>query len=359
MSMNEPPGEVPRLQSLRHRVGTFLAWMGEQAGQAIIRLAPMLRRGSSLALKPLLAPRDRVLAPVLPSKSRSGAALMLVIAIMTFLAALTAGAVHLVADASRDWSRSIAREMTIQVRPAPGRTLEADIEAAADLARRQRYIENVRIMDRREGEKLLEPWLGTGLDLADLPVPRLIVLKLGSGPAPDLSGLRAQLAERVPNAVLDDHRLWLNRLKLMADSLLVIGLLILTLVLIATALAVAFATRGAMAGTAQIIDVLHLVGAEDSYIARQFQGHFLRLGLRGGAAGCLAAFVFFLVGGLLLGRMTNNPGMEQVEALFGRFSLPLAGYVSLVIIGVLVAIVTGVVSRVTVYRTLRGMEQGQ
>lgn len=57
--------------------------------------------------------------------------------------------------------------------------------------------------------------------------------------------------------------------------------------------------------------------------------------------------------------MTNNPGMEQVEALFGRFSLPLAGYVSLVIIGVLVAIVTGVVSRVTVYRTLRGMEQGQ
>ncbi|MBN8533727.1 MAG: ABC transporter permease [Rhizobiales bacterium] len=310
-------------------------------------------------MKPLLVPRDRVLAPVLPSKSRSGAALMLVIAIMTFLAALTAGAVHLVADASRDWSRAIAREMTIQIRPAPGRIIEADIEAAADLARRQRSIESVRIMDRREGEKLLEPWLGTGLDLGDLPVPRLIVLKLANGPAPDLSGLRAQLAERVPNAVLDDHRLWLNRLKLMADSLLLIGLLILTLVLVATALAVAFATRGAMAGTAQIIDVLHLVGAEDSYIARQFQGHFLRLGLRGGAAGCLAAFAFFILGGLLLGRLTNTPGMEQVEALFGRFSLPLAGYISLVIIGVLVAVVTGVVSRVTVYRTLRGMEQGQ
>lgn len=357
--MNEPPAEAPRMQSLKLRAGTLLAWLGEQAGGVIGRAVPMFRQGFSAALKPLLAPRDRVLAPVLPAKSRSGAALMLVIAIMTFLAALTAGAVHLVADASRDWSRAIAREMTIQVRPAPGRIIEADIEAAADLARRQRYIESVRIMDRREGEKLLEPWLGTGLDLGDLPVPRLIVLKLTSGPAPDLSGLRTQLAERVPNAVLDDHRLWLNRLKLMADTLLAIGFLILTLVLVATALAVAFATRGAMAGTAQIIDVLHLVGAEDSYIARQFQGHFLRLGLRGGAAGCLAAIAFFVLGGLLLGRLTNAPGMEQVEALFGRFSLPLSGYASLLIIGGLVAIVTGIVSRVTVYRTLRGMEQGQ
>jgi cell division transport system permease protein len=357
--MNEPPADIPRLQSILDRARASLEWLGVKAKDIAGRALPMLRQGSNLALKPLLVPRDRVLAPVLPSKSRSGAALMLVIAIMTFLAALTAGAVHLVADASRDWSRSIAREMTIQIRPAPGRTIEADVEAAADLARRQRFIESVRIMDRREGEKLLEPWLGTGLDLGDLPVPRLIVLKLAGGPAPDLSGLRAQLAERVPNAVLDDHRLWLNRLKLMADSLLAIGLLILALVLVATALAVAFATRGAMAGTAQIIDVLHLVGAEDSYIARQFQGHFLRLGLRGGAAGCLAAFAFFLLGGVLLGRLTNTPGMEQVEALFGRFSLPLAGYASLVIIGVLVAVVTGVVSRVTVYRTLRGMEQGQ
>ena len=254
---------------------------------------------------------------------------------------------------------AIAREMTIQVRPAPGRNLEADVAAAADLARRQRVIEEVRVMDRREGEKLLEPWLGTGLDLGDLPVPRLIVLRLANGPAPDLASLRAALAERVPNAILDDHKLWLGRLKAMADTLVGIGLLILTLVLLATALAVAFATRGAMAGTAQIIDVLHLVGAEDTYIARQFQGHFLRLGLKGGAAGALAASAFFLVGGLIFGRGAQGTALEQVEALFGRFSLPFRGFLSVLVIGVLVAFVTGVVSRVTVYRTLRGMEQAQ
>lgn len=359
MSMTEPPVEPSRLQTLQARLRTSLEGGREQGRMLVSRALPFLRQGFAAFLKPLLAPRDRVLAPVLPAKSRSGAALMLVIAIMTFLAALTAGAVHLVADASRDWSRAIAREMTIQVRPAPGRNIEGDLEAAADLARRQRFIETVRVMDRREGEKLLEPWLGTGLDLGDLPVPRLIVLKLSGGPAPDLAAFRTQLAERVPNAVLDDHQGWINRLKLMADSLVAIGFLILTLVLVATALAVAFATRGAMAGTAQIIDVLHLVGAEDSYIARQFQGHFLRLGLRGGAAGCLAAIAFFILAGLLMGRMSQGPGVEQVEALFGQFSLSFSGFLSVLVIGALVAIVTGLVSRVTVYRTLRGMEQGQ
>lgn len=314
-----------------------------------------------LALAWLLAPwhgpgRGEALSPVLPTRSIAGRALVLVIVIMTFLAGVTAGAVHLIADASRGWAADLAREMTIQVRPMPGRDIEADLREAAELARRVRGIEAVRVFARSEAEKLLEPWLGAGLDLSELPVPRLIVLKLVPGMNPDLAALKAALAERVPNAGLDDHRLWLGRLKLMADSLVAIGLVILVLVLVATGLAVAFATRGAMAGTAHIIDVLHLVGAEDRYIAREFQRHFLRLGLRGGLAGGVLAVMFYLAISLGSGRFAQSPGAEQVEALFGRFSLPVGGYLSVLLIGIVVSIVTAVVSRVTVYRTLGGEE---
>ncbi|MCA0400681.1 MAG: ABC transporter permease [Proteobacteria bacterium] len=294
-------------------------------------------------------------APVLPARSIAGRALVLVIVIMTFLAGLAAGAVHLVADASSDWSRDIAREITIQIRPLPGRDIEADVRIAADIARRMREVEDVRVFDRKEGEKLLEPWLGTGLDLSELPVPRLVVMRIAPG-TPNLASLKAQLAERVPNAGLDDHRLWLSRLKAMADTLVVIGLVILGLVLVATGLAVVFATRGAMAGTAHVIDVLHLVGAEDQFIARQFQRHFMRLGLKGGLAGGVIAMLFFLAMGLSSARFAMTPGAEQVEALFGRFSLPLGGYISVLAIGVLVAVLTAFVSRVTVYRTLSGGE---
>lgn len=339
--------------SMIDRAGAAWQRLPQFAGQAF----ETLRRGGITTR--LLAPRDRVLAPVLPQRSRSSAALILVIAIMTFLAGLTAGAVMLVADASRDWSNAIAREVTIQVRPVAGRSVEADVVLATDLARRERAVVDVRVIERREGEKMLEPWLGTGLDLSELPVPRLIVLRLAGGGTPDLTILRSTLAERVPNALIDDHQLWLGRLKAMANSLVLLGLLILTLVLVATALAVAFATRGAMAGTAHIIDVLHLVGAEDRYIAHQFQSHFVRLGLRGGMSGGLAAILFFLAIGLALGQWTGAQGMEPVEALFGRFSLPLGGYVAVFVISGLVAFVTGLVSRITVFRTLRGMEENQ
>lgn len=295
-------------------------------------------------------------APILPPKSIAGRALVLVIAIMTFLAGLAAGAVHLVADASSDWSGEIAREVTIQIRPMPGRDIEADVKLAADLAGRVRGIEAVRVFGRAEGEKLLEPWLGAGLDLSELPVPRLIVLRLASGARPDFARLRGELGDRVPNAGLDDHRLWLGRLRTMADTLVLIGLAVLTLVVTATGLAVAFATRGAMAGTAQIIDVLHLVGAEDSYIAAQFQRHFLRLGLRGAAIGGALAVLFYLLFSLSSAQFATTPGAGQIEALFGRFALPATGYVSIAMIGLVVSAVTAIVSRATVYRTLSGQE---
>jgi cell division transport system permease protein len=316
-----------------------------KAGRVFDRVAPL----------DLLSARSS-LSSILPARSIAGRALVLVIVIMTFLAGLTAGAVHLVADASSDWSQAIGREVTIQIRPLPGRDIEADVRLAADLAGRVRGIEAVRIFDRKEGEKLLEPWLGSGLDLSELPVPRLIVMRFRSGGMPDFSTLKKELAERVSNAGLDDHRIWLGRLRAMADSLVLIGLVILALVLVATGLAVAFATRGAMAGTAHIIDVLHLVGAEDSFIAREFQRHFLRLGLRGGMVGGVLAMVFYLFMALSSARFATNPGAEQVEALFGRFSLPGAGYISVLAIGLVVSAVTAIVSRATVYRTLSGTD---
>lgn len=327
------------------------------AGNSPVRSLPAAMGAALSRLLPLdlLASRS-ALSPILPARSIAGRALILVIVIMTFLAGLTAGAVHLIADASSDWSRSIAREVTIQIRPMAGRDIEADVKTAADLARRVRAIEAVRVFDRQEGEKLLEPWLGSGLDLGELPVPRLVVLKFAAGDTPDLSTLKAELAERVPNAGLDDHRLWLGRLKTMANTLVLIGAIILALVLVATGLAVAFATRGAMAGTAHIIDVLHLVGAEDTYIAREFQRHFLRLGLKGGMIGGLLAVVFYLAISLSSAHFSTNPGAEQVEALFGRFSLPLAGYASVLAIGLVISAVTAIVSRATVYRTLSGHE---
>ncbi len=292
--------------------------------------------------------------PLLAAGSIAGRSLVIVVAIMTFLASMTAGTVELVASASSSWRADIAREATIQVRPRPGRDVEQDAARAAELARRTPGIGEVRLYGKRESEKLLEPWLGAGLDIGELPVPRLIELRLDG--RPDFALLRRQLAEQAPGASLDDHRLWVQRLGAMASAMVVVGLVIMLLVLVATALAIGFATRGAMAGNRQIIEVLDLVGATDGFIAREFQKHFLRLGLRGGALGAAAAMLAFWLAGFAAGRMADTPGGDQVEALFGTFALGLRGYLAVIAIALIVAATTAVVSRVTVFRNLRGLD---
>ena len=293
--------------------------------------------------------------PLVPADTIAGRALVTVIAIMTFLAALTAGLAILVADASSDWQGDVGREMTIQVRPVPGRDLDAAVGQATALARAAPGVGAVDPYSKVESEKLLQPWLGAGLDLGDLPVPRLIVVKLGPGDRLDSAKLRAALVDAVPGATLDDHRVWQARLATMASATVAIGLVIFGLVLTAMLFAVAFATRGAMAGAREIIEVLHFVGAADGFISRQFQRHFLRLGLHGGAIGGGAAIAFFLGGGVLLGRWRTSAAGEQVEALFGTFGLHVKGYVAIVLIAGAIALMTGLVSRLIVYRHLRAL----
>lgn len=293
--------------------------------------------------------------PLVPSDAIATRALVTVIAIMTFLASLTAGSAVLVSDVSRGWRQDVAREMSIQLKPLAGRNIEADVKKVEDIARATPGVKDVTSLSSSESERLLEPWLGTGLDLKELPVPRMIVLKLAPEAQLDLAKLRATLSQSVPGVNLDDHRQWIDRLTVMSRTTVLVAIIIFGLVLVAMALAVAFATRGAMAGSREVINVLHFVGAEDSYIARQFQRHFLWLGLRGGLIGGGLAIVTFLIGGLLSHRWISGMGGDQLEAMFGTFSLGFFGYAVIAMIGASVSVLTGVTSRSVVFRHLRGL----
>ena len=294
--------------------------------------------------------------PLVPAASIAGRALVTVIAIMTYLASLSAGAAFLIAGASEGWRDSISREMTIQVRPTAGHDLAADAGQAADIARSAPGVANVRVFTKEESERLLEPWLGTGLDLGELPVPRMIVIRDKPGGGIDSAELRKLLREKLPNASLDDHKQWVSRLSTMANSVVLGAVVIFLLVLTAMTMAVTFATRGTMVGNREIVDVLHFVGAEDKYIARQFQRHFVRLGLRGGLTGSVAAIVTFASLSFLTAWWLSAPGGDQMEMLFGSFSLGVWGYAAILIIGVAIAFLTGAISRMTVYRRLGGVE---
>jgi cell division transport system permease protein len=302
------------------------------------------------------APMPRFETALVPRNSISGRALIAVVAIMTFLASLTTGAVILVGTAASEWQSDVAREVTIQVIPAPGRAMDSTVEKAASVARAFPGIAEVRPYSKEQSTKLLEPWLGSGLTLDELPVPRLIVVRIAAGAAPDIPQLRRMLIEQVPGAVLDDHRGWIERMRAMAGTAVAVGVFILILVVAATMLSVTFATRGAMATNKPVIEVLHFVGARNGYIAGHFQRHFLLLGLQGGAVGGGVAILLFALAGVISGWFTGSAGAEQTAALFGSFAIGIGGYFAVLGQIVLIAVVTAMTSRHTVNRTLEAID---
>jgi cell division transport system permease protein len=289
---------------------------------------------------------------LVPEGTVAGNALTIVIAIMSFLACLTLGAVTLVRDAARDWQLDIQREITIQVMPIDGVDTAAEAAKAATVARVVPGVAGAEVLDESDNARLLEPWLGTGIDISELPIPRLVVVRLSDPDSVDLSDLGARLRAQVRGATVDDHRGWTSRLRTMAGATVLAGMAILTLVFIATVLSVVFATRGTMGSNRDVVAVLHFVGAEDGFVAREFQRHFLLLGLRGGLTGAAAAVILFALLGFLVAPAIATPEADQVSALFGRFAVGPIGYFGALGIAFLIAVLTALTSRLTVYRYL-------
>jgi len=316
-----------------------------------------LRMGGELSMRQrmagLLPGMD---TPIVPKNSIAGRALVAVVAIMTFLASLTVGAVMLVRAAANDWQSDISREITIQVRPEAGQNFEEQVERAIEIARDLPGVGEVRPYSAEESARLLEPWLGSGAALQDLPVPRIIVVRLAPNTTADLPQLRKLLSERVAGASLDDHRAWMDRMRAMANTTIWGGIGVLLLMIAATMLSVAFATRGAMAANRPIVEVLHFIGATDGFIASEFQRHFLVLGLEGGLIGGAGAVMVFMLAALAGKWGVGLPGGEQLAMLFGTFVLRFEGYVAIVGFAILIAVVTGLTSRHTVNQTLRTVE---
>jgi cell division transport system permease protein len=294
-------------------------------------------------------------ASIVPEGNLAGNALMFVIAIMTFLAALTVGAVSIVRDTASTWQSQISREATIQIKPAPDFDMDGALAQARQIAAEFSGVSGARIVSVEDTKSLLEPWLGTGFDMESLPVPRLVIVTIDPRTPPDFAAMRTMVKEAIPNASVDDHRNWVDRLVKMARTMVLLGLGVLALVLAATALAVVFATRGAMSGNGHIIEVLHFVGAETGFIARQFRNRFLLNGIKGALAGGFAAIIVFLMVGIWSSYNLGTPEGTQTSALFGTFSIGGGGYLGVLAIIALVAVLTAETTRLTVIGYLHKM----
>jgi cell division transport system permease protein len=277
--------------------------------------------------------------PIMP-RDKGAAPLDVVIAVMAFLAALALGA-SLVAERSAEgWRSGLAGKITVQiVPPATGDAndgLKRETEAALSVLRATPGIAAAAPMSEDEKLKLVQPWLGQGNLVAELPLPELIDADIAPGEDVDIASLVARLKQAAPDSILDDHSHWIARLRDLADAVVLSAYAILALIAIATAAAVSFATRAGLAAHHEMVALLHTMGAQSGFIARAFEWHYFRAALGAGLGGALlAAFCFLAAGGLQVAGIEAVPflpplALKPVELPWLLIIPAIAGLIALI-----------------------------
>ena len=212
------------------------------------------------------------------------------IAFMVFLSTLAvAGMLVLNATASR-WDTGVRGNLTIQVVPTDDAAVdEARLNEVLTVLATTPEVARYNALDEMRLISLLEPWVGPSAVKGDLPLPRLIDVGLKHATDFTAEDLGALLGERVKGVAIDDHRVWLDRLVRMIETFEALALVVLLFIVMATAGTVVFTTRTGLAIHREAIEVLHLIGAHDDYIARQFANRALGLGIHGGLLGLVLA----------------------------------------------------------------------
>lgn len=240
-------------------------------------------------------------APFLPERETRDGTLVFVVAVLCFLACVTALGVIAADRAARGWANQLTEEATVIVRPQPGETPDSAAARAAETLAGVAGVAEVRALEPQKAYDLVRPWLGDVADVEDLPVPRLVAVGLDRREPATAAALQAALKSQGVDAIVDDHSLWLKDVRRAAGVARGLGAVVFLLIAGAAAAVVAFATRAGLAAQRDVVEVLHLSGAEDGFIARLFQLRFARVaavaGLIGAGGAILAGAMLRLLGG--------------------------------------------------------------
>lgn len=232
--------------------------------------------------------------PIIALGWASGGLLFLIIAVMSFFASLAAGGTVTLNHVFQSWSAGLTEQVTVQLVPDAAMPAAEQLERTLVILRATPGIADVRPLTRAEATRLIEPWIGSGNLPEDVALPQLVEVRIDGQAPPDFAALADRLEATVPGAGLDDHNRWKSQLAAYWGWVTLTEVLALTLIMLATIATMVFATRAVLEANRELVDLLHLMGARDGFIAGEFQRHFSWIGAAGGAAGAIAAMLALL-----------------------------------------------------------------
>ncbi|HEY1720063.1 MAG TPA: FtsX-like permease family protein [Magnetospirillaceae bacterium] len=272
------------------------------------------------------------------------------IAPMVFLSAVALAAAFTLTSLVGSWDHDVSGTLTVEIAApsTPANVAAAQTKAAVDQAlailKATPGVRDARALSNDKLATLLEPWLGNPDLLKDLPLPAMIDVTVDPSARPDLTALTDKLTQAVPGATIDDHRVWLSRLIELGKTIAWTAIGIVALVGLVTAATVIYATRTGMAVHREVIEVLHMIGATDDYIARQFAARAFTLAIKGGIAG------------LILTLPVIAAVIVETRRIEGGFlsdlHFPPIGWVACALLPAVAALLSMATARITVHGTL-------
>ncbi len=274
------------------------------------------------------------------------------IAFMVFLASLALASLLVVESLVTRWDRGLRAELTVQIPPPDSSGGDEELaglrqerldQVLAVLAKTS-GVQDAEVLSQEAVAQLVEPWLGSNRDEMAIFLPSLLAVRIDPLTQIDVPALQLALDQAVAGTQVDDHQRWLGALVRLARSVELGALLVLLLVAMAGTATVVFVTRASLAIHRPVIELLHLMGAEDRYIAKQFQGHALRFSLRGGlvgfaaAAGILGLFAYL--------------GDQMESGLLPRVELSILDWAIVAVVLLVTCVIAMLTARFTVTRTL-------
>ena len=270
------------------------------------------------------------------------------IAFMVFLAVLAIGGILVLNATATRWDQGVGGTLTVQIAATEdAKTDQNNLQEVLNVIAAQAGVERYIVIDEDRMMALLSPWLGASAKAGDLPLPKLIDVGLSDEAKFDLKAFTRALQLRVPEASVDDHRVWLQRLVKLIRTVQLIAMAILVFIALATIGTVVFTTRTGLAVHKEAIEVLHLIGAQDSYIAGQFAGRAMMLGLKGGLIGIVLGLPALLAVGYLAESLQ--------DAALPELAFRLGEWVLFAAIPISVAALATTTDRRTVLRALARM----
>jgi cell division transport system permease protein len=265
---------------------------------------------------------------------------------MVYLAALALALTLLVVGAGERWRAAASGTATVQIAPIADDaedTRDQRVATVMEILRATPGIAAAQPLSEDQMLALLRPWLGSGADAGALPLPRVIDVAFNADSRPDTAALADRLAA-VPGVTLDDHGAWLGKLAGLAHTVERIALGTLALIFAATIATIVFTTRTSLEIHREVVEVLHLIGARDGYIARQFELQALIHGLKGGIGGLALAAATLI--------MISTTAMQIDAPLLPRLSLSTAEWIAVACVPLFAAATAMIAARVTVLRAL-------